>query len=172
MEAPLLAPPYTRRRIGTGCTASSESWLSCWTFPRSTGTTTPATSCSYSPEGKKEVEDEMTKKWQKQMNVFKSKTKTKSGEKEQNKELLSHHGQASNLSHSQVKSAEVQRFLPDSGQVWDGRPPLLHEGQVPVHPQPPLRLRAHLIQPGDLLVGHPGRVGLLQRPRHRDHRQL
>lgn len=50
VEAPPLAPPYTRRRTGTGCTASSESWPSCWTSPHSTVTTTPSTSYFYSPE--------------------------------------------------------------------------------------------------------------------------
>lgn len=49
-EAPPLAPSCTRRRTGTGYTASSESWPSCWTSRRSGGTTAPATSCSCSPE--------------------------------------------------------------------------------------------------------------------------
>lgn len=86
--------------------------------------------------------------------------------------LISHHGQPSDLSDSQVESAEVQRLLADSREVWDGRPPLLHERQVAVHPWAPLRLRAHLIQQSYLLVGHGGHAGLLERPRHGDHSQF
>lgn len=50
VEAPPLAPLYTHRRTGTGCTASSESWLSCWMSPRWEGKTTPSTFYSCSPE--------------------------------------------------------------------------------------------------------------------------
>lgn len=84
--------------------------------------------------------------------------------------MLPHHGQSSNVANSQVQPAEVQWLLSDGGQVWDGRAPLVHERQVSVHPQLPLWLRAHLVQPGDLLVGHGGHAGLLQR--HRQHLQL
>lgn len=83
-----------------------------------------------------------------------------------------HHGKSSNLTDSQVKPAEVQRLLPDSRQVGDGRPPLIHEGQVAVHPQLSLRLRAQVVQAANLLIGHGGHAGLLQRRRHGDGGQL
>lgn len=79
---------------------------------------------------------------------------------------MSHHGQSSNLSDSQVESTQVQWLLPDCGQVWNRSPPLLHEGQVTVHPQPPLGFGAHVVEPGDLLIGHGGHTGLLERTRH------
>lgn len=46
---PLLAPPYTHRQTGTGCTASSDSWLSYWRYQHSDWWTAHATSCSCSP---------------------------------------------------------------------------------------------------------------------------
>lgn len=52
---PLLAPPYTHRQTGTGCTASSENWLSYWRYQHSDWWTALATSCSCSPGGERMV---------------------------------------------------------------------------------------------------------------------
>lgn len=76
-----------------------------------------------------------------------------------------YHGEASYLTDGNVQPPQVQRLLAHGGQLGNGRAPLLHEGQVPLHPAPPLRLRAQLIEACDSLSTEGGgvRVGFLAR---------
>lgn len=58
--------------------------------------------------------------------------------------LRRYHGEASNLPNGHVELPEVQRLLAHSGKLGDRRSPFLHEGQVSLHPNAPLRLPAQL----------------------------
>lgn len=81
---------------------------------------------------------------------------------------MRYHGEASDLPHGDVELPQVQRLLAHGGQLSHGRAPLLHEGQVALHPAPPLGLRPQLKQPRDSLSAEGGggvRVGLLEEPR-------
>lgn len=71
---------------------------------------------------------------------------------------MHYHGEASYLPDSYVELPEVQRLLAHSGKLGNRRSPLLHEGQVSLHPAPPLRLHTKLIQPRDSLPAEGGRV--------------
>lgn len=74
---------------------------------------------------------------------------------------FTHHSQASNFSNTEVEAAQIQRLLAHWRQVWDRRAPLLHESDVAIHPCPPLRLTAHVIQSCYLLIRHVPRAVLL-----------
>lgn len=72
-----------------------------------------------------------------------------------------HHSQASDFSNTEVEAAQIQRLLAHWRQVRDRRAPLLHEGDVAIHPCPPLRLTAHVVQSCYLLIRHVPRAELL-----------
>lgn len=74
-----------------------------------------------------------------------------------------YHGEASYFPNSYVELPEVQRLLAHSGKLGNRRAPLLHEGQVSLHPASPLRLHTQLKKPRDSLPTEGGgvRVGFL-----------
>lgn len=76
---------------------------------------------------------------------------------------IRYHGEASYFPNSYVELPEVQRLLAHSGKLGNRCAPLLHEGQVSLHPAPPLWLHTHLKQPCDSLPAEGGgvRVGFL-----------
>lgn len=78
---------------------------------------------------------------------------------------MRYHSQASYLSNSHVELPEVQWLLAHYGQLGYRCTPLLHEGQIALHPAPPLWLHAQLIEPCDSLPAEGGgvRVGFLAR---------
>lgn len=83
---------------------------------------------------------------------------------------MCYHGETSYLPNSHVELPQVQRLLAHSGQLCNGRASLLHEGQVSLHPGPPLRLNTQLIKSRDSLPTDRGgvRVGFLGSDRERE----
>ncbi len=75
---------------------------------------------------------------------------------------FTHHSQASDFSNTEIEAAQIQRLLAHWRQVGDRCAPLLHEGDVAIHPCPPLRLTAHVVQSCYLLVCHVPRAELLE----------
>lgn len=73
---------------------------------------------------------------------------------------MCYHGKASYLPNSHVELPQVQRLLAYSGQLCDWRAPLIHEGQISLHPAPPLRLHTQFIKPRDSLPTDRGGVGV------------
>ena len=74
----------------------------------------------------------------------------------------SHLCQTSDLFDADIESEQVQRLLAHCRQTWDRGAPLLHEGEVAVHPQLPLWLIPQLIHLCDLLPSSGGWAGLLE----------
>lgn len=81
-----------------------------------------------------------------------------------------YHGEASYLADSRVELPEIKRLLAHSGQLGNRCAPLLHEGQVPLNPAPPLWLHPQLIKACDSLPSEGGgvRVGFLATERERE----
>lgn len=90
--------------------------------------------------------------------------KQKEGEKKKDKtghKFFWYLREASDLLNRHIKAEEVEGPASDGGQVVHAHGLLLDEAQVAVHPHLALRLRPHLVQARDLLVGGRRGVGLL-----------
>lgn len=83
---------------------------------------------------------------------------------------MCYHGEASYLPNSHVELPQVQRLLAHSGQLCNRRASLLHEGQISLHPAPPLRLHTQFIKSRDSLPTDGGgvRIGFLASDRERE----
>lgn len=65
-------------------------------------------------------------------------------------------GEPTDLLDGHVEAEEVQGLAAHGRQVVHAHGLLLGEGKEAIHPHLPLRLRAQLVQTGDLLVGDGG----------------
>lgn len=70
-----------------------------------------------------------------------------------------YHGEASYFSNSYVELPQVQQLLSNNWKLGNWRPALLHEVQVPLHPNLPLWLWTQLVQPRDAFAAQRG-VGI------------
>lgn len=66
--------------------------------------------------------------------------------------LKFYHGQASKVLHRHVELAQIQLFFAHDRKVRNWRPPILHKGQVAIHPALSLCLASHFVQPGNLVI--------------------
>lgn len=69
---------------------------------------------------------------------------------------MRYHGEASYLPNSHVELPQVQRFLAHSWKLRNRCAPLLHEGQVPLHPSSSLGLCTQLVQSAGSLAADGG----------------